>query len=197
VGVPPGRERLRPENAATGGPSAGHPAVLPDRQRTRVLPDSTVRGADPSRRRQDPHQSLAHRRPGTQPGWTDLLVTPASDSAADGDWLATAEEKKYRTIYSVPKTLEKTELVRLPNAEAPRGVLEDFRLLNERGPGLGANVYRVPVRPDDHFTVPAALFTRGWIHVLEDAELALLLMQFTALIAQNFGDRNEPRPFDP
>jgi hypothetical protein len=32
------------------------------------------------------------------------------------------------------------------------------------------------VRPDDHFTVPAALFTRGWIHVLEDTELALLLI---------------------
>lgn len=119
-------------------------------------------------------------------GWTDLLVTPATDSAADADWVATAGEKKYRTLYSVLNTLLDLDLVRLPNAGATKGVLEQFRLLTERGlrvvkrddgsHRIPNKTYRIPTSATDYFTVPISFFTRGWVHVLEDTEIALLLI---------------------
>jgi hypothetical protein len=134
-----------------------------------------------------------------QIGWTDLLVTPAADSAIDADWVATVADKKYRTLYSVLSALLDLDLVRLPNAGATKGVLEQFRVLNERGlrtvthedgPRPIANKpYRVPTEAVDYFAVPAAFFTRGWIHVLEDTEIALLL------IVCYWQTRNPGQPF--
>ncbi|MFF2772929.1 hypothetical protein ACFVUP_38105, partial [Streptomyces bacillaris] len=39
-----------------------------------------------------------------------------------------------------------------------------------------AEEYRVPSRTESTFTVPAGLITNGWLHVLEDSEIALLFM---------------------
>jgi hypothetical protein len=51
-------------------------------------------------------------------------------------------------------------------------------LLDERGgrPYAEPLEYVVPTPKEGTFGIPAGLITNGWIHVLEDAEVALLLM---------------------
>ena len=46
----------------------------------------------------------------------------------------------------------------------------------------GPNIhYQVPVVPPEQaFPVPVTLFTNGWVHVLEDSELAFILMMAAA-----------------
>jgi len=126
----------------------------------------------------------AHRNPrpitsseSDTPSWTDLLTTPAVDST-EGDWMIRAEEKRVRSIRSALLALEAEELVWLPNANQTRGVLEGFRLLRENGRrASGDNPrYKIPTDTSAFFTIPATLFTRGWIHVLQDTELAFLLI---------------------
>ena len=56
---------------------------------------------------------------------------------------------------------------------------EGFQFLDEGSTRAHADPspYVVPQRSDPGvFSLPAALFTRGWIHVLEDSELTFLMM---------------------
>lgn len=41
---------------------------------------------------------------------------------------------------------------------------------------MATDIYRVPEKEPDFFIVPLTLFTSSWIYVLEDSELALLLI---------------------
>lgn len=73
---------------------------------------------------------------------------------------------------------------------------EDFVLKREDARPAGDNsVYRVPEHDSEFFTVPASLFTNGWIHVLEDSELVLLLI--AARMRSEQGDAPQPLPSGP
>ena len=68
---------------------------------------------------------------------------------------------------------------------------EGFLLNMEDGRRQWSNdLYRVPDEDRDFFTVPLTLFTRGWIYVLEDSELALVLI--TARNRSLHGDEEQP-----
>jgi hypothetical protein len=71
------------------------------------------------------------------------------------------------------------QLVSLSGPSSATGRYEGFQLLDEAGARKHGSPapYVVPHRrAADVFTLLASLFTNGWIHVLEDTELAFLLM---------------------
>ncbi|MFD0596990.1 hypothetical protein ACFQZ4_35940 [Catellatospora coxensis] len=135
-------------------------------------------------------EAQARTRPGGQPdnrrpilavgedvGWTDLFATDAK-AMGNGQVYMTVQDKQSRHLTAALKKLAAEELISLPHAARARNKYENFLLNRESGRrSAGPNSrYRVP-RPDEpHFILPAEVFTKGWIHVLEDSELTFLLM---------------------
>lgn len=123
-------------------------------------------------------------------GWSDLIATDAQD-ALDGKILMTVRHKKVRQIHTSLNTLADQNLMRLPKTTDRHRRYEQFQLMREDARATGDNnVYCVPEHEDDYFTVPLTLFTSGWIHVLQDSELALLLI--TARMLAKGGDYAQP-----
>ncbi|WP_173097772.1 hypothetical protein [Actinomadura verrucosospora] len=77
----------------------------------------------------------------------------------------------------------------LPQEEQRSGRYDLPQLLDEEGPRSDGTVkdYVVPEERDEVVRLPDGLFVNGWIHVLEDTELAFLLM-----IAHEMQMRGEP-----
>lgn len=110
-------------------------------------------------------------------GWTDLLSADAVDSQ-NRDVYITARVKRARSVRSALNSLETAGLVLLPERQGARGRYENLFLLNESGRDVLGEVeeYRVPRAADTTFTMPEGFISNGWLHVLEDSEIALLLM---------------------
>lgn len=110
-------------------------------------------------------------------GWNDIVATPAVTSGR-GETSSTIREKKARTLANVLDTLEEAKLVHLPGTPGRRGRHEGFSLLDESGWQRGGDPlpYAVPPKNEDYFTLPVGFVTQGWLHVLEDSEITLLLM---------------------
>lgn len=110
-------------------------------------------------------------------GWADLLVADAADSNRGGVYL-TARDKRARSVRNALTALADAGLASIPGEPGARNRFEDFVLLNERGiEAVGeTEEYRVPKRNEATFTIPAGFVANGWLHVLEDTEIALLLM---------------------
>lgn len=112
-------------------------------------------------------------------GWVQLLVTDSSDQLR-GDSHLTYKDKKTRSARVALDKLRRAGLVRLPRIGETQGKYEELELLDEEGiPEIGLDPvsYTVPDRNKDAvFSISADLVRRGWIHVLEDSELAVLLM---------------------
>lgn len=111
--------------------------------------------------------------------WIDLVASDA-ESSGTGKYHMSASAKKIRQMESALDRLAAEELVELIGAEEPgTGKYEKYRLMHEGGRrATGPNVsYQVPdPQRERAFPVPATLFTDGWVHVLEDTELAFILM---------------------
>jgi hypothetical protein len=111
--------------------------------------------------------------------WIDLLASDAKSSGA-GKYHMSASAKKIRQMESALDRLAAEELIELTGEGEPgTGKYEKFRLMHEGGRrATGPNVsYQVPAPQRERvFPVPVTLFTNGWIHVLEDTELAFILM---------------------
>jgi len=117
--------------------------------------------------------------PGEQPSWADLLASPAQLSRVGSAVHMTPSAKKMRQLKTTLVRLHEEELITLPHSAAGAGKYEGFELMHEAGKRRqGANdLYKLPKPTDkDFFVVPTTLFTQGWIHCLEDTELAFLLM---------------------
>lgn len=110
-------------------------------------------------------------------GWADFLVADATDSTLGGVHI-TARDKRARSVRNALTILEAAGLVSVPGEPGERNRFENFVLLNERGAeAVGeAEEYRIPNSSEATFTIPAGLFEKGWLHILEDSEIALLLM---------------------
>lgn len=112
-------------------------------------------------------------------GWAQLLVTGSEDQRT-GEYYLTYKDKKIRSAQAALGQLRRSGLVHLPRFSERRDRYDGARLWDEEGvsaAGLDPVEYRVPIpHAEPSFTVPAALFRRGWLHVLEDSELAVLLM---------------------
>jgi hypothetical protein len=112
--------------------------------------------------------------------WIDLIATPAERHS--GRVYSGQREKKLRQVHDALRRLSSPEvqLVSLPNSRrTPAGRYEGFLLMHEGGaPASGEDnhLYTVPAPESKTMYLPAGLFLNGWIHVLEDSELAFLLM---------------------
>ncbi len=128
-------------------------------------------------------QASKNRRPvraysGDGVAWTDLLTSSASD-AASGRTAMNVREKKVRQIISSLDRLAERGLVELPNRNKGAGKYEGFQLLDEtrsHGPGLDPIPYRTPKAKESTLSLPIDFVLQGWLHVLEDTEIAMLLM---------------------
>jgi hypothetical protein len=111
--------------------------------------------------------------------WTDLLASDAK-SSGEGKYHMSASAKKVRQMESALDRLAAEELVELTGKDEPgTGKYEKFKLMHEGGRrATGPNIpYQVPdPKQEPVFPVPVTLFTNGWIHVLDDTELAFILM---------------------
>jgi len=108
--------------------------------------------------------------------WTGLVATDAQD-ALDGKTVMTKQDKQRRHLGNALDLLVRAGLVTLPYATDARNKHRQFQLRMEDCQGKGRqSPYSVPRTGEDTFTVPTLLFTRGWISVLTDAELAFVLM---------------------
>lgn len=133
------------------------------------------------------------RLPGAMPGnklpladtdapvsWTDLIATTAERHS--GRVYSGQREKKLRQVHDALRRLSSPglQLVRLPNFQrTPTGKYEGFLLMHEGGAPIGGDdnqPYTVPAAGSGTMYLPGGLFLNGWIHVLEDSELAFLLM---------------------
>ncbi|MBB5856357.1 hypothetical protein ACFQ05_26125 [Amycolatopsis umgeniensis] len=113
----------------------------------------------------------------TTPSWIDTFASDAKSAGAGRSYMS-ARAKKVRQLKSTLDVLAAEGLVRLPYQGRTSGKHERFELLHERGQiEQGENEqYRLPRSKDTTFSLPAAFFKQGWIHVLEDSEIAFLLM---------------------
>lgn len=110
-------------------------------------------------------------------GWSDLIATPAVYSRNRGTGAA-IRDKKARTLHNALDTLEEANLVQLSGAKGQRRRYEEFSILNEAGAQLTGDPvpYVVPLKNANCLALPAGFVTNGWLHVLEDSEITLLLM---------------------
>lgn len=120
---------------------------------------------------------------GTSVGWADLLVTDTRSYKQAGthrrsiDALAKKQAQLKQTIARLAD--DSNQLVKLRSGAASNKKFEGFTLLNECGKrAAGPNVpYTVPdLLAPDTFTLPVEFFTNGWVHVLTESEIAMVLM---------------------
>lgn len=120
---------------------------------------------------------------GTSVGWADLLVTdtrnykPAGTHRRSIDAQAKKQAQLKQTIARLAD--DSYQLLKLRAGAPSNKKFEGFTLLNECGKrAAGPNVaYTVPDLMDtDTFTLPIEFFTNGWVHVLTESEIAMVLM---------------------
>lgn len=112
-----------------------------------------------------------------QLGWDDLVASPAIPSGRGRNvWMT--RDKKARMLRNALENLHGAGLVQLLGQPGERGRYEHFVALSDAGPQYdGAAVqYSVPSDREDHFLLPPGFITSGWLSVLEDSEIAVLLM---------------------
>jgi hypothetical protein len=111
-------------------------------------------------------------------GWTDLFATDATPRIGKAT-SATVKDKKVAQIQAALDSLDRARLVQLAGKPGNVGRYEGFLLLHEAGalhPSSDPEVYASPTARELTFSLPGALVTQGWIHLLADSELALIMM---------------------
>lgn len=110
-------------------------------------------------------------------GWTDFFASDATASGAGRSAMG-VQDKKKRAIHKALQHLQPLELVHLPHASTFGKRYEGFLLMNEGGPrDAGPNeLYTVPRKNETCIEMPIEFFSNGWVQVLQDTEIAVLLM---------------------
>ena len=111
-----------------------------------------------------------------RPGWADLVGRTAAD-AHTGNYMSSSRDKRARMVRSCLRTLKKAGLVDIASFSG-RAQYGNFTLLNETGREAVGELeeYKVPGRGDMCFSLPFDFVRNGWVHVLADSEIAVLLM---------------------
>jgi hypothetical protein len=126
--------------------------------------------------------------------WVDLIATPAQRTGEDRTYSG-VRDKKVRQLHDALRRLsdQEVQLIELPHFnKRPTGKDEGFLLMREGGApydGTDNAPYTVPALDGDEGLVrlPSRVLLNGWVHVLEDTELAFLLM--LAGLRSLFGDK--------
>jgi hypothetical protein len=205
----PERLRIRPEFSIRP-----QPAEAPGELSDRLLPPRRER--PPATRLMSPRGIALRvyltalfvsqsRPPGKRPGnnmpladtdpdtlsWIDLIATTAERGGVRT--YSNVRDKNLRQLQDALRRMSSpdVQLVELPNFHKATGKYEGFLLMRESGaPYEGGDNVPYVVPPEQRgklLWLPAGLFLNGWIHVLEDSELAFLLM--LACLRALFGDK--------
>lgn len=110
-------------------------------------------------------------------GWADMVAALPTDSNVSGIY-HNARDKRARTVRKALQRLEAVGLVDVPGKAGERNRFEGFVPLHEAGAeALGEREeYAIPEVSAAVFTMPPGFILNGWLHVLEDSEIAVLLM---------------------
>ncbi|NKY38159.1 hypothetical protein [Cellulomonas septica] len=109
-------------------------------------------------------------------GWVDLVAGRLKKQGAPR-MVASDRDDRLRTVHAALRSLQGAGLVELPNDGRPKGTYDGFIPLREGGLLLPASVrYTLPTTKDVLISLPYTFITNGWVHLLEDSEIALLLM---------------------
>lgn len=110
-------------------------------------------------------------------GWADLVAALPSNINMGGTYYS-ARDKRARTVRSALETLEAAGLVDVPGKHGERNRFEGFVPLHEAGATvLGEREeYAIPAISEEAFALPSGFILNGWLHVLEDSEISVLLM---------------------
>lgn len=110
-------------------------------------------------------------------GWADLVAATPSASNSGGTY-SSIRDKRARTVRKALESLEAAGLVDVPGQPGERNRFEGFVPLHEAGAAaLGEREeYAVPEISEDVFALPPGFILNDWLHVLEDSEIAVLLM---------------------
>lgn len=122
-------------------------------------------------------------------GWRELFAPRVKQyGGGDKSYLDESDLKKKQVERNLDR-MRDLALVEYPNQSKTRRKREGFVLLDEGGRRLGGGneAYTVPKLSEDTFTLPAQFFTNGWVHVLEETEIALLLVAASRLDKANPG----------
>ncbi|MFJ9717791.1 hypothetical protein ACIRPQ_17875 [Streptomyces sp. NPDC101213] len=112
--------------------------------------------------------------------WMSLSAS-ISHYAGPGIQLASEDVNRRRQITAALKSMEAMALVRANTK--PGRFTAGFQLLCENGKSTisSAIPYTVPDITEPYVEIPIEFFTRGWVHVLTNSEIAALLMWFDRL----------------
>lgn len=110
-----------------------------------------------------------------RPGWTDLVATNAI-RAGSGESVLEAKDKRAKSVRESFKAMGTAGLMRFPKSTGKRGSYENYELLDENGADGEQLLYKVPGRKEPVTTLPSGFILNSWVHLLEDSEIALLLM---------------------
>ena len=110
-------------------------------------------------------------------GWADLVAALPTDSNVGGIY-HNARDKRARTVRKALERLEAVGLVDVPGKPGERNRFEGFVPLHEAGVEAHGEreEYTVPETSAAAFAMPPGFILNGWLHVLEDSEIAVLLM---------------------
>lgn len=110
-------------------------------------------------------------------GWADLVAALPTDSNVGGIFY-NSRDKRARTVRKALERLETVGLVDVPAGRGARNRFEGFVPLNEAGTDSHGEreEYTIPEIGPLVFTMPPGFILNGWLHVLEDSEIAVLLM---------------------
>jgi hypothetical protein len=112
-------------------------------------------------------------------GWRDLILARASHRP-DTVRAATPTDNKLRQIKNALDDLasDQVGVLALPRAGTPRSRYVDVRLRHEGGVRTtgAAPEYALPRNNEWCVPIPVAFFVNGWVHALDDSELAAWLM---------------------
>ncbi|WP_433469402.1 hypothetical protein [Spirillospora sp. CA-128828] len=126
-----------------------------------------------------PRNDMHLRAGGDDTGWIDLVAVPVEAQMA-GKVAVLPSDKKLRQITTALRSLSApgVQLVHLPNRGMRSRKYEDFQLLDEGGVRETGDVppYVIPTTSETTFSLPTGLFSNGWVHLLDDTELAVLMM---------------------
>jgi len=111
-------------------------------------------------------------------GWSDLVAVLPTDNNVGGIY-HTARDKRARTVRKALKCLEAAGLISVPGEPGDRNRFEGFVPLHEAGTKARgeSEEYAIPKTSDaETFTMPTGFILNDWLHMLEDSEIAVLLM---------------------
>jgi hypothetical protein len=109
-------------------------------------------------------------------GWVDLVAGRLKKQGAPR-MVSTDRDDRLRTVHTALRALQAAGLVELPNDARSKGIFEGFVPLREGGLLVPSAVrFTAPTASENPMSLPSGLIMNGWVHLLEDSELALLLM---------------------